>query len=197
MSFLSKIKNSYEIVSASLMWVWEPISSLAVPLLKPLFYLAVFSVFGHLIKYYPPLEMQLNNGFYVLGIDVAFRFSEALGTLAFLTSMIGTIFGRSMGRLSATPSDDKTITPRVVKDLSPKDVYSPTVELEDISGNLNTVTFAVEKKLQKADILDLDDLSKMNTSDLMDTLNITATLADKMIDEAKDKLAEWRREGKL
>jgi len=147
---------------------------------------------GWLLTFTPSIETILNNGFYIMGINSQFRFADLFGTLGFITSYVSGILFSNYERGSKEVVEKKS---RSIQPLSEKEVYEAKVNIEDLDGNLALLTLAQEKLLQKNDVLDMYQLSKLKIIELQNMLGISPTLANQIIEEADQVLTQWRREG--
>jgi len=193
-----KLGDIVETIKASFRWVWTPLKGMLMPVFTPIIFGVVFYILGWNLKNLPEVEIALTNGFYILGYNVNFKFADLFGTIAFATSSIGVIFRASYGGGGSAPLvDAKGRQTNIPLDLDPDEVYKPKVQIEDISGNLSLITLTQEKILQKHNILDVDDVSLLKPQDVMTMLNVSPSLAQRIIDEAMETLTEWRRQGLL
>jgi len=170
--------------------LYKPFRRIFTPVLVPCFFGILFYVLGYTLKYFPAVEIILNNGFYVMGIHTQFRFAELFGTLGLMISMIGTVLTSSMNLTPRTDSQTQTVVP-----LNEAEIYTPKTNIYDLAGNLTLLEFSQEKALHDIEIDSLYHLEKAKAQDIQRVLGITPTLAQQIIDEAKEVVRDFRSQG--
>ena len=186
-----------ETITASIRWVWNPLKGIIKPVLTPIVFGAIFYMIGWNLRTLPEVEIALTNGFYILGYNINFKFADFFGTIAFTTSFIAVVFRASYGGGGGSRQVEDESRRIVQLELEPDDIHQLKVQIEDISGNLSLITLSQEKILQKRNILDIDDVSKMKPIDLISVLSVSPSLAQRIIEEALETLTDWRRKGLL
>jgi len=187
-----RIKDFIDTQLAFFRFLYKPMKGILTPILRTILYGVMGYSLGWLLTFTPSIETILNNGFYIMGINSQFRFADLFGTLGFITSYVSGILFSNYERGSKEVVEKKS---RSIQPLSEKEVYEAKVNIEDLDGNLALLTLAQEKLLQKNDVLDMYQLSKLKIIELQNMLGISPTLANQIIEEADQVLTQWRREG--
>lgn len=174
-------------------WMAKPMGWVLQPLLLSLYFGVIGYLLGVGLKSFPSVELVLNGGFTLMGVNPEYRFPEFLGTLSAVVSYVGGLLRVCFGAKRLETGQKKTevlYTNRAVE-LAEK----PEVNIEAISDHLTTVDMRQEVKLQKAGILDLDDLSNADPNIVKDLLGVSDFLATEMVEEAKEVISGLRVKG--
>jgi len=177
-------------------WIYNPLKMIVRPfttVVYPCFYGGLFYLLGYTIKMFPSVELALNNGFYIMGVDSMFKFPEFFGTLAFVVSMVGSILSKTMSLMQPKRKEEANII--YPDNLKPEELYKPKVNLFDLDGNLTLLSFPQEKVISKAGIDSLSNLEQADVKDIQRILQIAPTLAQQIIDEAKEVMNGFRSKG--
>ncbi len=171
-------------------WLWSPTRTILTPPIYAVIYGIVLYVAGWMLKGLPDVEVALNNGFYILGINVQYQFAEFFAAVGVFISLVTGIAVTTVNVFSKQRG--AMYTSQVP--LKEEEVIKPKADIEDITGNLQLVDVAMANKLNKSGIYDVIMLSNAKSQDLVQILRVAPTLANQIIQEAQHKLAEWRRD---
>jgi len=179
-----------------------PVKSIPFPrrtlmvLFSPYIYSTIHGVLGYTLGYLieegpNSIQMALNNGLYLLGVNIQFRFKPLLATITFFTSLISNLFFTH--KPQELPPPETPPPPQII--YQPVEENHIKVPIEDIAENLASVTTLQERLLEEHGIYDIEQLSKLKPQDLIPVLKISPSLAKEMIEEAKQVIQEWIKEG--
>jgi len=195
---MSKGEKLGEIIEAQLAllrWIYSPMSKILKPFILASLYGLLSYGFGYALRFIPIVEVPLNNGLYLLGLDVQFKFAELMGTIGFFTTFSVSLVVSALGASGGIGQSDHVVGDQIL--LKDQDVYTPQADIEELSENLTTLTFAQEKTLFKNNILDMDQLMKMEIVQIQNILRVTPTLASQIKNEAKAVMQDWMKKGML
>jgi len=182
-------RKALEIQMRWIKWLAKPVKWV----LQPLGLATYFGVIGYLIgvglRSFPSVEIILNSGLTLMGINPQYRFPEFLGTFSAFVAYLGGLLRVTF--MQATSKEERT-TEVIYTDRAVQAAENPQVDLEAISDHLSLLNMRQEAKLQKAGILDLDDLAGSDPIVIRDVLGITDFMATEIISEAKDVLTGFR-----
>lgn len=192
---MSNLENFIEMQKSFFRWAWSPLKALFQPILVSGFYGVLLYSFGYALGYVPEVEVILNNGFYVLGIDAQFKFAELFGTVGFILSLCSSVVISSIS--TSMPPIQQSSRATSTGNILQEEVWIPKRNIEDLDGNLELVSLVQEKMLYKSGINDIIQLSRADMNEIANSIRVSPSLAKMIIDEASLTIEEWRSQGLL
>lgn len=137
---------------------------------------------GFLFEFLPGASVNLNNGFYHLGIDAQFNFAELGMALGFVSGLIVSGVIASIRLFISMP---------LVKQADKTEVPTKTpIVLDEIALNLESVSPVMEANLDRFGVTSIKQLVDMTVDDLSERLEIPPKFSEMILAEAKALLRE-------